>query len=413
VKQISTDQLVQRKVLLVLKTVDPELVSEAWAVRDQRALTPDHCAPSVCCISPARGGEHAALCTHDSCLIHDPSSSLATWLAARGLLQGVWGGFFGVIAVLRVNFARAITLGAAIADTANSAAETTVGAPPPPHPIYICHLTMIAHPTLPATLSAHRQPVSNRLGERRRDMHTRSDCQCGGWAPAPAHLMACTSQSLLVTELAPVCVAQVKPVLVEACPPEYRKWVGPCLNYVIKVPLVPTPRSAHPTHPPPGRSNTLTDRCSGSIVFWIHRVLDPSCSGSIVFWIHRVLDPSCSGSIAASASQLVLASQENTSRCRELPAYTAAVHRCIGRVVHPARDLLRPHVHPRGRDAAQGLASVHGEAGHRRPNISGPGQFHVPGGLLGGGGSGCPVADLQRCALLLRLLLLLPVRPLV
>jgi hypothetical protein len=227
------------------------------------------------------------LCTHDSCLIHDPSSSLATWLAARGLLQGVWGGFFGVIAVLRVNFARAITLGAAIADTANSAAETTVGAPPPPHPIYICHLTMIAHPTLPATLSAHRQPVSNRLGERRRDMHTRSDCQCGGWAPAPAHLMACTSQSLLVTELAPVCVAQVKPVLVEACPPEYRKWVGPCLNYVIKVPLVPTPRSAHPTHPPPGRSNTLTDRCSGSIVFWIHRVLDPSCSGSIVFWIHR------------------------------------------------------------------------------------------------------------------------------
>eukprot|EP01047_Picozoa_sp_COSAG01_P016050 COSAG01_NODE_812_length_13409_cov_20.449812_14_plen_140_part_00 len=138
-KQISTDQLVQRKVLLVLKTVDPELVSEAWAVRDQRALTPDHCAPSVCCISPARGGEHAALCTHDSCLIQDPSSSLATWLAARGL-QGVWGGFFGVIAVLRVNFARAITLGAAIADTANSAAETTVGTPSHPYPIYAISL---------------------------------------------------------------------------------------------------------------------------------------------------------------------------------------------------------------------------------------------------------------------------------
>ena len=70
VKQIDAAALVQRKVLLVMKSVDPEVVSEAWA--------------------------------------------------------GVWGGFMGVVAVLRVKFAQAITLGAAIADTATKMAETTI-----------------------------------------------------------------------------------------------------------------------------------------------------------------------------------------------------------------------------------------------------------------------------------------------
>ena len=70
VRQINPAMLVQRKAMLMLKVLDPDVVSEAAA--------------------------------------------------------GAWGGFMGVVAVLKVRFARAVTLGAAIGDTAYAASKATV-----------------------------------------------------------------------------------------------------------------------------------------------------------------------------------------------------------------------------------------------------------------------------------------------
>ena len=70
VQQIDAKALVQRNGMLLLKVLDPDEVSDAIA--------------------------------------------------------GVWGGFMGVVAVLRIQFAQAVTLGAALGDTLTEMADTTV-----------------------------------------------------------------------------------------------------------------------------------------------------------------------------------------------------------------------------------------------------------------------------------------------
>lgn len=70
VKQIDAKALVQRKVMLLMKTLDPDEVSDAIA--------------------------------------------------------GIWGGFMGVVAVLRIQFAQAVTLGSALGNTLTDMSKTTV-----------------------------------------------------------------------------------------------------------------------------------------------------------------------------------------------------------------------------------------------------------------------------------------------
>jgi hypothetical protein len=70
VKQIDAKALVQRKVVLLMKTLDPDEVSDAIA--------------------------------------------------------GIWGGFMGVVAVLRIQFAQAVTLGSALGNTLTDMSKTTV-----------------------------------------------------------------------------------------------------------------------------------------------------------------------------------------------------------------------------------------------------------------------------------------------
>eukprot|EP01043_Picozoa_sp_COSAG02_P063753 COSAG02_NODE_9123_length_2323_cov_1.422662_1_plen_356_part_00 len=70
VKQIDAKALVQRKALLMIKTLDPDEVSDAIA--------------------------------------------------------GIWGGFMGVVAVLRIQFAQAVTLGSALGNTLTDMSKATV-----------------------------------------------------------------------------------------------------------------------------------------------------------------------------------------------------------------------------------------------------------------------------------------------
>ena len=71
--------------------------------------------------------------------------------------------------------------------------------------------------------------------------------------------------------------------------------------------------------------------CPGSILSWIHFALDPFCPGSILSWIHFVLDPFCPGSILSP-----LVRSERSALTRKYRAWTLAMEWHWQRTTFPA-----------------------------------------------------------------------------
>ena len=69
----------------------------------------------------------------------------------------------------------------------------------------------------------------------------------------------------------------------------------------------------------------------GSLLSWIHLVLDPSCPGSLLSWFHFVLDPFCPGSILSS-----LVRSERSALTRKYRTRTWALEWHCQRTTFPA-----------------------------------------------------------------------------